>query len=158
MKGEFTAETQKPLRLSRTRRYAVPAALLLVIVTIVLTPLRTVFSQIGVGKPPRISDSGIEGEVSIGPMCPVVRSDQPCPDKPFEASIEIRNQDDQGGHLTVHSGKDGRFRVKLAPGKYKLTSISPNPGAPPHAPPPQSATVESGKYAHVTIMYDSGIR
>ncbi len=158
MKGEFTAETQKPLRLSGIRRCAVPAALLLAVVTIVSTPLWTVFSQIGVGRSPKTSDGGVEGEVSIGPMCPVVRADRPCPDKPFEASIEIQNQDDQGGHLTVRSGEDGRFRVELAPGKYKLTPISPNPGAPPHAPPPQSVTVESGKYAHVTIRYDSGIR
>jgi hypothetical protein len=64
----------------------------------------------------------------------------------------------RGDHLTVRSGKDGRFRVKLAPGKHKLTPISPNPGAPPHAPPPLSLTVESGRYTHVTVRYDSGIR
>jgi len=66
--------------------------------------------------------------------------------------------DDQCDHLTVRSGEDGRFRVKLAPGKYKLTPMAPNPGAPPHAPGPQAVTVEPGKYAHVTIKYDSGIR
>jgi hypothetical protein len=112
----------------------------------------------GVGRLPETSDSGIDGEVSIGPMCPVERPDQPCPDKPFEATIEIQNQDNQGNQLTVRSGKDGRFRVKLTPGKYKLAPTTPNLGAPPHAPPPQSVTVESGKYTHVTIRYDSGIR
>jgi hypothetical protein len=115
-------------------------------------------ASFGVRRPPKTSDSGIEGEVSIGPMCPVERPDRPCPDKPFEASIEIQNQDNQGSQLTGRSGKDGRFRVKLTPGKYKLAPITPNPGAPPHAPPPQSVTVESGKYTHVTIRYDSGIR
>jgi hypothetical protein len=117
-----------------------------------------VAADAGAVGPPRTLDSGIEGEVSIGPMCPIERPDRPCPDKPFEASIQIQDQDNQGDHLTVRSGKDGRFRVKLAPGKYKLTPISPNPGAPPNAPPPQSVTFESGKYAHVTIKYDSGIR
>jgi hypothetical protein len=112
----------------------------------------------GVEWPLNLSDGGIRGEVLIGPMCPVVQPDQPCPDKPFEASIEIRGQDIRGDHLTIRSGKDGRFRVKLAPGKYKLTPISPNPGAPPHAPPPQSVMVESGKYTRVTIRYDSGMR
>jgi hypothetical protein len=112
----------------------------------------------GVERPPKTSDSGIEGEVSIGPMCPVERPDRPCPDKPFEASIEIQNQANPDSQLTVRSGKDGRFRLKLTPGKYKLTPITPNPGAPPHAPPPQSVMVESGKYTHVTIRYDSGIR
>jgi hypothetical protein len=112
----------------------------------------------GIGKPLNTSESGIEGQVSIGPMCPVERPDRPCPDKPFAASIELQNQDNQGNHLTVRSGEDGSFRVKLPPGKYKLTPMAPNPGAPPHAPPPQAVTVESGKYAHVTIKYDSGIR
>jgi hypothetical protein len=112
----------------------------------------------GVGKPLNTSESGVEGQVSIGPMCPVVQPDRPCPDKPFAASIEIQKQDDKGDHLTVRSGEDGRFRVKLAPGKYKLTPMAPNPGAPPHAPGPQVVTVESGKYVHVTIKYDSGIR
>jgi hypothetical protein len=111
-----------------------------------------------VGETLNKSESGIEGQVSIGPMCPVERPDQPCPDKPFAASIKIQNQDDQGDHLTVRSGEDGRFRVKLAQGKYKLTPLAPNPGAPPHAPGPQTVTVKSGKYAHVTIKYDSGIR
>jgi hypothetical protein len=73
-------------------------------------------------------------------------------------SFEIQNQDDQGDHLTVRSGEDGRFHVKLAPGMYKLTPVSPNPGVPPHAPGPQTVMVESGKYTHVTIKYDSGIR
>ena len=112
----------------------------------------------GIGKPLNTSESGIEGQVSIVPMCPVERPDRPCPDKPFAASIKIQNQDDQGDHLTVRSGEDGRFHVKLAPGKYKLTPMEPNPGAPPHSSGPQVVTVESGKYAHVTIKYDSGIR
>jgi hypothetical protein len=112
----------------------------------------------GAGRPLKLSDSGIEGEVLIGPICPVVQPDQPCPDRPFEASIEIRGQDNHGDHLTVRSRKDGRFRVKLAPGKYKLSPISPNPGAPPQAPPTQSVTVVSGRYTHVTIRYDSGMR
>jgi hypothetical protein len=112
----------------------------------------------GAEGPLNPSDSRIEGEILIGPMCPVVQPDQPCPDKPFEASIEIRGQGNRGDHLTVRSGKDGRFRVKLAPGKYKLTPISPNPGAPPHAQPPLSLTVGSGMYTHVTVRYDSGIR
>jgi hypothetical protein len=98
------------------------------------------------------------GEVSIGLMCPVVQLDQPCPDKPFEASIEIQDQDNPGGRLTVRSGNDGRFRVKLASGKYKLTPMTPNPGAPPHAPAPQSVMVESGKYTQAPIRFDSGIR
>jgi hypothetical protein len=112
----------------------------------------------GSGKPLKVSDGGIEGKVVKGPMCPVERIDQPCPDKPLEADIEIQGPDDQDNKLRIRSGKDGRFRIALAPGNYKLTPMAPNPGAPPRAPGPQSVTVESGKYTQVTIKYDSGIR
>lgn len=112
----------------------------------------------GVRKPLKMSDGGIEGKIVMGPMCPVERKDQPCPDKPLEASIEIQDQGDQDNKRRIRSGKDGRFRIDLAPGKYKLTPMAPNPGAPPRAPGPQSVTVESGKYTQVTIKYDSGIR
>ena len=104
------------------------------------------------------SDSGIEGKVLMGPMCPVESKDRPCPDKPLEASIEIQDQNDQDNKQRIRSGRDGRFRVELAPGKYKLIPLAPNPGAPPHAPGPLSATVMSGRYTQVTIKYDSGIR
>jgi hypothetical protein len=52
MRSEFTAETQKPLRLSGTRYCAVPVAILLVVVTFVFTPPRSVLSQSGRGQPP----------------------------------------------------------------------------------------------------------
>ena len=121
--------------------------------------LPTIYARdLGTGRPLKVSDSGIEGKVVKGPMCPVERLDQPCPDKAVEAEIEIQGQDDQDNKLRIRSGKDGRFRIDLTPGKYTLTPISPNPGAPPRAPGPQSVTVESGKYTQVTIKYDSGIR
>ena len=120
--------------------------------------LITYANDLGTGRPLKVSDSGIEGKVVKGPMCPVERSDQPCPDKPVEAEIEIQGPDDQDNKLRIRSGEDGRFRIDLAPGKYTLTPISPNPGAPPRAPGPQSVTVESGKYTQVTVKYDSGIR
>ena len=33
--------------------------------------------------------SGIEGQVLIGPMCPVVQAGTPCPDKPYQATIVL---------------------------------------------------------------------
>src|SRR5688572_30154188 len=52
MKSKFATETQRPPRFSRTRYYAVPPALILAIVALVFTPLRTVFSQSGRGQQP----------------------------------------------------------------------------------------------------------
>ena len=47
MKSELIKETQRPLRFSGSRYYAVHPALLLAVVTFVFTPLRTVLSQSG---------------------------------------------------------------------------------------------------------------
>ncbi len=33
--------------------------------------------------------SGIEGQVLIGPMCPVLREGTPCPDQPSQATIAL---------------------------------------------------------------------
>ena len=106
------------------------------------------------GAPP--ADSGIEGTVTIGPMCPVEREDSPCPDQPFEATIVIENEG--GDEVTeVTSGEDGRFRVALAPGRYTLVPQSPSAGAPPQAGK-QAVEVLAGAYTQVAVQYDSGIR
>lgn len=100
--------------------------------------------------------SGIEGTVTIGPMCPVVRQDTPCPDEPYEATVVI--EDESGDEVaTAQSGEDGRFRVSLAPGTYTLAPQSPNEGAPPFASE-QQVEVREGAYTQVSVSYDSGIR
>lgn len=105
---------------------------------------------------PAVVVSGIEGLVTIGPMCPVMYQDTPCPDQPFQATIAI---EDEGGDevAVVESGEDGSFRIELAPGSYTLIPQSPNAGGPPHAGQQQVA-VEAGAFTEVTIQYDSGIR
>jgi hypothetical protein len=112
----------------------------------------------GTGQPPPTSaESGIVGLVQIGPNCPAVQSERPCPDRPFAASITVTHAADGGQVLTVRSGQDGKFRVQLAPATYRLVPQSPHPGAPPYAEP-QTVTVEGGKYVSIVIKYDSGIR
>ena len=98
--------------------------------------------------------AGIQGQVLIGPACPVARADAPCPDKPYQATITVLDQD----HNPVtgfQSDAQGRFRVALAPGTYVLRPESP--GAMPHAPE-QIVVVTGDGYTPVTITYDSGIR
>lgn len=105
---------------------------------------------------PAAAASGVEGVVLIGPMCPVVRADTPCPDQPFQS--EIRVEDASGLRLTqFQTEPTGRFRVELAPGNYTLVPLSPNDGGPPSAAP-VPVTVPSGRFVRVTITYDSGIR
>lgn len=101
-------------------------------------------------------NSGIEGNVTIGPMCPVERADSPCPDQPYAATIVIENA--QGREVArAKSGEDGRFRVALPPGSYTLAPQSPDGAQLPYASE-QRVDVVDGKYTHIDISYDSGIR
>src|SRR6188474_3664668 len=37
------------------------------------------------------ADSGLEGQVLIGPMCAVVQVGQECPDQPYQATLTINS-------------------------------------------------------------------
>lgn len=100
--------------------------------------------------------SGITGLVLIGPMCPVVSIDEPCPDRPFVAKLIVRNA--QGTAIcTTASHEDGRFQIGLSPGAYVLDPQSGVPGGLTHAAP-MPVTVEPNRYTDVTITFDSGLR
>ncbi len=110
----------------------------------------------GCGSPAATAGAGIEGTVTVGPTCPVVRLDAPCPDRPLQAEVSVR--DGSGREVTrFRSGPDGRFRVDLPPGTYQLLGISPGPSGFPR-PTPTTATVGAGRYTHVDVAFDSGIR
>ena len=103
---------------------------------------------------PASAGPGIEGLITIGPMCPVVQEDTPCPDQPYEAEVIVLDSD--GDKVTTfESAVDGTFRVDLAPGAYTLEPQSP--GALPFASP-LDVEVRAGAYTHVDIQYDNGIR
>jgi hypothetical protein len=100
--------------------------------------------------------SGITGVVLIGPMCPVMRADEPCPDRPFVATLLIR--DSQGREMcALSSGEDGYFRIGLPPGSYELVPGRDVAGGLPSATS-QWVAVGTGQYTTVTVRYDSGIR
>ena len=103
---------------------------------------------------PASTDSGIEGQVFIGPLCPVVQVRQECPDQPYQATLTVT--DSNGREIVkVQTDAEGRFKIPLEPGEYILHPESPN--AMPFAAE-QNFTVEPGKFTQVTVNYDSGIR
>jgi Carboxypeptidase regulatory-like domain len=97
--------------------------------------------------------SGIEGQVSFGPISPLSRPGI-ANYRPYQATIAILDED---GHTVTHvqSDADGTFRVSLKPGRYTLIPESPGPH--PRAAS-QIITVFEGKFTPVRINYDSGIR
>jgi hypothetical protein len=98
--------------------------------------------------------SGLEGQVFIGPMCPVMQVGTPCPDLPLQATITVLDQ--RRNRVTqFQTDALGSFKVGLKPGTYVLVPESPDSFA--HAGE-QVVTVTSGVFASITITYDSGIR
>jgi hypothetical protein len=102
--------------------------------------------------------SGIEGQVFLGPMCPVVQVGIPCPDEPFQATIIIWNAERTTEVRSFTTDEQGRFRVPLAPDDYYLDPQPVEPGEPFPVPIPNTVTVLAGQFAQVTVQYDTGIR
>ncbi len=98
---------------------------------------------------------GIDGLVMLGPQCPVHTVDDPCPDIPYQAWIDIRNATGGAQVTRVRSDGEGRFRVGLRPGSYVL---APESGSPFPAAGEQLVEVDEGVYTEVTISFDTGIR
>jgi hypothetical protein len=100
-------------------------------------------------------NSGLEGLVTVGPQCPVVREGESCPDLPYAATLELR----QAGRLIVRFQSDvqGKFRVVVRPGPYSLEPQLPVGQFLPAAGP-QTVTVLEGQFSRIAVVYDSGIR
>ena len=100
-------------------------------------------------------DTGVRGVVLLGPMCPVVNPNSPCPDEPMpNMKVEVL----QGGDVVTALTTDaqGRFEAALGPGSYELQVVLESPG-PPFARP-VSVTVPSSGHAQVDVTVDTGIR
>lgn len=103
---------------------------------------------------PQPLDSGIEGFVTIGPMCPVMQEEVPCPDQPYQATLAVLST--SGEKITqFQTDENGYFRIELVAGDYILHPESPN-GLPFAADMP--FTVNEHKFTQLEIIYDSGIR
>ncbi|HUG33869.1 MAG TPA: hypothetical protein VMJ90_03800 [Anaerolineales bacterium] len=103
---------------------------------------------------PTPTDSGVEGQVFIGPICPVVQIGQECPDQPYQAVLTVLSPDGRE-IVQVQTDEHGIFKIPLAPGEYILRPESPN--VLPFASE-QPFVVESGMFTQVIVNYDSGIR
>lgn len=97
---------------------------------------------------------GIDGLVLLGPQCPVQSQQDPCPDLPYQATINVHDSDAERVTRLV-SGEDGRFRVGLKPGRYSLRPVS---GIPFPVAGEQDVDVERGVYVQVVVNFDTGIR
>jgi hypothetical protein len=104
--------------------------------------------------PPPTAASGVEGHVTAGPTCPVVRPDQPCPDRPVETKVRLLRAD---GSIAAkgQSDQDGAFRIAAPAGHYDLVAdySGPNPQC-----GPVPVDVRNGRFTHADLQCDTGIR
>src|SRR5438093_5817880 len=105
--------------------------------------------------PTGAATSGIEGQVLLGPTCPVEREGMPC-EEPYEATIVVWDAARTTRVLTFDSGDDGRFHAALSPGEYYIEPQGDAQGLP--RPEPQTVTVPADTFVSVTLRYDTGIR
>lgn len=100
--------------------------------------------------------SGVRGSVTIGPMSPVVRVDQPCPDRPYRAILIVR---DTGGRevTRTESSEGGTYALMLPPGSYVMAPQSPSASRLPWAFP-QPFAVRLSAWTVIDIAFDSGTR
>ena len=103
---------------------------------------------------PEPVNSGIEGQVFIGPMCPVVQVGQECPDQPYQVVLTVNSPEGER-IVQIQTDEGGRFKIPLQPGEYILHPESPN--VMPFAGE-QTVLVEEGIFTQVIVNYDSGIR
>ncbi|MBN2118300.1 MAG: carboxypeptidase regulatory-like domain-containing protein [Anaerolineales bacterium] len=98
--------------------------------------------------------SGIEGQVLIGPLCPVEQQGQECSDGPYQATLTV-NSPNGIQIVQVKTDAQGHFRIPLVPGRYSLHPETPDGVA---VAGDQAFVVETGRYTQLTVHYDSGIR
>ena len=99
--------------------------------------------------------SQVAGTVSASPTCPVERADQPCPPRPVQTEVRAVRAD---GSVAARagSGADGRFRLELPAGRYRLEADYPT--GPGGGCTPVDIVVESQPLDHADIDCDTGIR
>ncbi|NUR75453.1 MAG: carboxypeptidase regulatory-like domain-containing protein [Thermoleophilia bacterium] len=94
--------------------------------------------------------SGLTGIVSRGPVTPVCRPDQPC-SKPYAHAVLLFSA--SGVTRSVRADEKGVYRIGLAPGRYAVRVRDAQFGW-----RPLFAVVPRGRYAHVNVSVDTGIR
>lgn len=103
------------------------------------------------------TESGIEGQALISPAHPgPVRQGQ-SDTAPFQTTLVVLRESDGAEVARLDTGSDGRFRVTLPPGTYKVGPPSNTGRRLPRAGQ-ETVTVVPGKFAPVTINFDSGMR
>jgi hypothetical protein len=64
----------------------------------------------------------LHGKVVLGPMCPVLQENSPCPARPIRARVWVRFPD--RGIVVTDTDAHGRFQLQLGPGGYEAWAVA----------------------------------
>lgn len=112
---------------------------------------------------PVVADKGkgiIEGQITIGPICPVERIDNPCKPTPemFAArKIFIYASDKKTLIAVIVPDSEGKFFLSLAEGNY-YADTERRPGIGSVSGLPMTIKIEKDKITRLNIGIDTGIR
>ncbi len=109
-----------------------------------------------VARPGQVA-TGVEGVVTIGPVCPVERfpADPACAPRPYQTTLVISSVSRVLSDLVVVTDTSGYFSHELAPGDYTIGAASNN-SLPSLSP--VTFTVTLNNRASLNLQFDSGIR
>jgi hypothetical protein len=101
--------------------------------------------------------SGIIGKAVAGPVCPVVRANDPnCDPRPIPDAVVVVRSLDGTEVARLRTDPAGAFHVALPPGSY--TVGGDQTAGFPIAPAPVAVTVVANTQTSVELLFDTGIR
>lgn len=104
-------------------------------------------------------ESGVTGEVFISPAHPgPIRMGDTSSKKPYQATLAILTVEGGREVTRLQTSEDGRFRVALPPGEYRIVPVQERPGKFLPRAGEELVKVLPGQFVHITIEYDSGMR
>jgi hypothetical protein len=112
----------------------------------------------GGGEVTTQSESGIEGRTFISPTHPGPTREGESSSAPYEATLSIVAMSSDREVARLKTGSDGRFRVALPPGEYRIIHVQERPGRFLPRAAEETVTVRPGQFAHIEIHFDSGMR
>ncbi|HUS15008.1 MAG TPA: hypothetical protein VM536_08340, partial [Chloroflexia bacterium] len=125
-------------------------------------PYTVLLGRLGSETAPRLAatptasiQSGIAGQVFIGPVCGGPDTGDPrCANQPYQTTLTVLSPA-RASIAIIATDAAGHFQIALPAGSYILVPRSMRPW--PRAAE-QSVSVAPGQVTRVTITYDSGIR
>jgi hypothetical protein len=103
-------------------------------------------------------ESGIEGQTVISPARPGPQREGDPGSAPYQTTLVVLSAGNGHEVARIETGSDGRFRVSLPPGEYR---IGPAPEQQRRRFPrggEQTVKVTPGRFIRVTLEFDSGLR